>query len=135
MTTLNEARDAVYERFLTQWGVTTPLTFDNEAFDPPSDGSAWIRISVRNEFGQQASLGPPGQRRFDRFARVFVQIFTKPDTGLKEADTLATLAQGIVEAVSFDGLRFKSGSIREVGVSDGWQSHLVDVPFDYQETK
>lgn len=134
--TINEARDAVYERFLAQWTATpaTAYTFENEKFDPPA-GIPWVRVTVRNIGSTQACLGPPGNRRFRRSALGFAQIFTPADTGTKDSDTLAAAFAAIFEAVSFDGLDFRAASSREVGVDDGWHLTLVEVPFEYEEIK
>lgn len=135
MTTLNEAREAIYQRFSDEWGGATAFTLENEGFEAPRDGSPWVRVSVRNTYSEQACLGPVGQRRFTRFASVFVQVFQRPDAGTKDADALATASRAIFEGHSFGGLRCRAGTIKEVGVTDGWLGLLVEVPFDYEEIK
>lgn len=139
MTTVNEARDAVYERFLAQFpGLApgVPYTFENEAFDPPGNPPApWVRITVRNTESTQDCLGPPGQRRFKRDALLFAQVFIPGDRGTKDSDTLVAVLRGIFEAVSFDGLDFRAVSSRETGTENGWHQTLVEGPFDYEETK
>jgi hypothetical protein len=64
-----------------------------------------------------------------------MQVFTPGDQGLTESDALVLAAQGIFDAVSFDGLDFRAMSSREVGVNDGQHMTLVEAPFDYEETK
>lgn len=134
MTTPNEARDAVYERFLARWGALSAFTFENEKFTPPV-GLPWVRIAVRNAESVQRSLGPVGGRRFKRNAFLFGQVFIPGDTGTKDSDALVAALQDIFEGVSFGGLDFRAVSSREVGVDDGWHQTLVEGPFDYEETK
>ena len=52
MTTLNEARGAIYAAFVAGWGATSAYTFDNENFDPPTE-AVWARTTVRH--GSRAS--------------------------------------------------------------------------------
>lgn len=134
MTTPNEARDAVYERFIARWAGRSAFTFENESFKPP-DGAPWVRIAVRNIGSAQDSLGPVGKRRFQRKALLFGQVFVPGDTGTKDSDSLVAALQDIFEGTSFEGLDFRAVSSREVGVDDGWHQTLVEGPFDYEETK
>lgn len=133
MTTLNEARASVYDRWNTQWGVTTPFTFDNEHFSTPD--APWARLTVRNTESLQETLGAPGNRHFRRSASVFVQLFDLVDVGLANLDSLAQTARGIFEGVSFSGLDFTNVVIRESGVDGKWFQFVVEAFFDYDEIK
>ncbi len=136
MTTLTQARDSVYERFLANYTgvVAARITFENEEFNEPNTGD-WVRVSVRHTPRTQDTLGGPGNRKFLSHAIVFVQVYTATDTGVKQGDTLATEARDLYEAVSFDGLDFLAGDVREVGPDGRWFIHLVEVPFSYEEIK
>ena len=134
MTTLNEAREAVYSRFVAQWGVTTPVAFDDEDFEEPAD-SPWVRLTVRSVSRGQETLGRPGNRKFRSAAAVFVQVYTRTNTGVKQGDTLATQAKDIFEATSFGGLDFNDGVVRETGPAGKWYQHVAEVAFDYEEIK
>ncbi len=134
MTTLNEAREAVYTRFVTQWGTTTPVAFDDEDFEEPAD-SPWVRLTVRNVSRGQETLGRAGNRKFRSAAQVFVQVYTRTNTGVKQGDTLATQAKDIFEATSFSGLDFNDGVVRETGPDGKWYQHLIEIAFDYEEIK
>lgn len=134
MTLPNEARAAVYSRFIALWTGGTAYTFENEKFAPPKD-AAWVRLSVRNLESAQDCLGPPGARRFRRDALVFAQVFVPLDGGLAVSDSLVSDLQGIFEGVSFDGLDFRAVSSREIGVDEAWHLTLVEAPFDYEEIK
>lgn len=135
MTTINEAREAVYER----WRVNSPLPvaqyfFDNERGAP--DGSLpWARLVVRHLGSRQETLGPPGGRRFRRKAAVMIQVFTLADDGQQSADVLVQAARAVFEGVSFSGLRFFAAGSREAPNDGKWNLQLVTAEFDYEETK
>lgn len=136
MTTLNEAREAVYQRFVDNFtGVAASrITFDSEDFDPPSTGS-WVRLAVRSVGRTQRTLGRETNRKFRSQAVVFVQIFSEANAGTQSADALAKEAADIYEGVRFSGLAFQVASVREAGPDKRWYQMVVEADFDYDETK
>lgn len=136
MTTLNEAKEAVYARFAANFtGMTADrIAFDNEEFNEPGTGD-WVRLSVRSTGRLQDTLGKSGNRRFRSTASVFVQVYTEANTGVKQSDTLAKEAADIFEGVSFGGLDFTAAVIRETGPDGKWYQTLVEAEFDYDEIK
>ena len=136
MTTLNEAKEAIYLRFTTNFtGVASNLiAFDNEEFEEPDTGN-WVRLVVRSSARLQDTLGQAGNRRFRATASVFVQVYTEANTGVQQSDTLAKEAADIFDAVSFSGLDFQSAVIRETGPDGKWYQSVVEAEFDYDEIK
>lgn len=138
MATLTEAREAIYDRFLTNYTAlpAASIDADNEEFSPPA-GAAWARLSVRHTGSVQESLGGIGYRKFTRIGSTFVQIFTPLNQGASEADTLAQAARVILEGVSLVGntIRFTNVVVREIGPSDGWYLVVVEAFFEYTETR
>lgn len=136
MTTLSEAKEAVYQRFVDNYtGVALDkITFDNEDFNEPGTG-AWVRLVVRSTARVQDTLGKPGNRRFRSSASVFVQVYTEVDTGVQQSDTLAKEAADIFEGVSFSGLDFQSAVVRETSPDGKWYQSVVEAEFDYDEIK
>lgn len=136
MTGLNEAKEAVYLRFTSNFtGVTADrIGLDNEEFDTPETGD-WVRLVVRSTSRVQSTLGKLGNRRFRSKASVFVQVYTEANTGVKQSDTLAKEAADIFEGVSFSGLDFRSVVIRETGPDGKWYQSVVEAEFDYDEIK
>ncbi len=132
MTTIGQARESVYQRFASNYS-TTVFTLDNESFSPP-DGS-WVRLTVRNTGGGQETLGKPTNRRYRRNASVFAQVFTLNDQGTLAGDAIAQEILGIFEGVSFSDLDFNDGAIRESDPDGRFYQHLVEIFFDYEETK
>jgi hypothetical protein len=145
MTTMNQARDAAYKRFIAEWPAgafpTVPYCFDDETLDPPvgSDGrpSPWVRCSVRNLAGGQESLGVPGNRKYRRRALVRAEVFTAPGTGQKTADLIGQAALGMYEGRYLAGALTYDGRTAEVGlVDDGrWKLSTAETSFDYEEIK
>lgn len=136
MTTLNEATEKIYQTFLTDWGATTSVTFDNETFNPNAN-EAYVRVTVRHTAAVQDSLGSVGRRKFDRIGTVFIQVFTPLDMGRQQADNLSTSARAVFEGKTLtpENLRFNAVITRELGVSDNWYQTNVEAPFNYTETK
>ncbi len=136
MTTLNEAKEAIYLRFNSNFtGVAADrIAFDNEEFNTPTSGE-WVRLVVRNIGRLQNTLGKPGNRKFRSTALVLVQVFVDVNTGVKQSDALAKEAANIFEGVSFSGLDFQSAVPRETGPDGKWYQSTVEAEFDYDEIK
>lgn len=137
MTTLNEAREAIYAAFVAGWGATSDYTFDNEdGFNPPTEDD-WVRLVVRHSGRAQESLGGIGHRKFESVGSVIVQCFAPLDTGAKGADTLATAVRAIFEGktLSPEQIRFTSAVVTEIGATDAWYQTNVEAFFTYTETK
>lgn len=140
MTTINEARKALYDRFTTTWAAsshsTIPYSLDNEGFTPPAAGG-WVRLSVRHTISTQETLGPIGSRKFERRGLIFVQVFVPKNDPIKNADTYVTTIKNALEAVTLldDNLVTEAHVPREIGGSDRWYQVNVEVPFRYYETR
>lgn len=136
MTTLNEARGAIYEAFVAGWGSTSLFTFDNESFDPPDD-AAWARLTVRHAIRAQESLGGIGARKFESEGSAIVQCFAPLDSGASLADALAEVARSIFEGKTLlpEVIRFTSAEIQEIGPTDAWYQINCTASFSYTQTK
>lgn len=137
MTSLNEARESIYQLFNTGWGTETAIVFDQETFDGADD--EWVRLSVRHLGSTQDTFGTAGNRKFERQGTAFVELFFRPDpvTAQTEIDRLAQKAKDIFEGNRISGttLRFNDTPIRELGIVDEWYVVVVDAAFLYNETK
>jgi hypothetical protein len=134
MTTQAQAEEAILARFVTQWGTTTPFVLENESFDEPSD-LPWARLTIRETSRVQETMGSVGNRKFRISAIVFVQVYTRTNTGVQQGGTLATQAKDIFEATSFSGLDFNNGTVRKSGPDGKWLQTLAEIEFDYEEIK
>ena len=139
MTTLNEARQIVYRRFMALWKdgaeELSPFCFDNERLDPVP--AVWARCSVRSMPGGQATLGDPGNRKYHRKGLARVEVYAEPGSGRDRADTMCRAAQNMFEGHSLDGLMFFDTETAEQGLvdDDRWDLSTVEAFFDYEEIK
>lgn len=136
MTTMAEAREAIYQRFVDEWTGGEVYTFDNEDFTPPENAN-WARVAVRHLASTQETLGASGGRKFSRLGSVFVQIFTIQDTGTADVDTLSTRAREMFEGRGITGttIRFYDVIVQETGPSGKWYQTTVEAQFEYDETR
>lgn len=145
--TRSEFRDLVYKTFMAHWdvGPVSIYTFENEHFVPPitpanpgapMTNKPWVRLCVRHSDARQKTLGPVGARKFEHEARVILQIFTAPNTGVKSADALA---QAFTECFDTDLGRGDvfggESSYRERGTADGWFMAEASVTYTYDEIR
>ena len=134
MTTRAQMREAVYRRFITQWGTVSAFCFDNEALKEPAN-TDWIKVDVRHQPGGQETLGEVGNRKYLRPAIVRGEIHSPNNVGVKSNDTLLETFRTIFEGVSFSGLRFFNVIDSEVGpIGDDYVT-LAQAFFEYDETK
>lgn len=137
MTTLNEAKEAIYERFVSLYtGVPSDrITFDNEEFEAGDGTDPWVRLAVRGIIRNQDTLGRKTNRRFRALASTFVQVYTEANIGVQQSDVLAQEAGDIFEGESFSGLDFRSAIIQETGPDGKWYQSVVEIEFNYDEIK
>lgn len=129
MTALADARESLYQAFLTGWASATPLYFENE--DPGDQDAAWVRFSVRHTDAIQDTLGKTGNRRFIRNGSIFVQIFVPINQGLAQSDTYATAARNILEGKTIDSIHIYGVTTTEIGPDGEWYQVNVEAPFTY----
>lgn len=134
MTTINESRKVIYDKFVTLWGTTSPFTFANEQFNEP-ENLPWVRLTVLNELGQQETQGVIGNRKYNRSASIKAQVFTLANTGVSKSDELTTKIQDIFEGNTFTGVYIYNSNINEIGTDGKWYMALVEISFFYDEIK
>lgn len=137
MTTLNEARERIYQTFATEFVATSGrYTFDNTEYDPP-EGLPWARLVVRHSGSNQECLGPVGRRKFERIGSVIVQVFVPLDSGTQEADTVSRAVRLIFEGrtLSPEAIRFTDCVVQEIGPDGAWYQQNVEAFFTYTETR
>ena len=136
--TKEEAREAVYQHFVTLWANRLAFCFDNEPFDPPGD-APWVRLSVRHLSRRQISLGQPGNRRWEYQGQAIIQYFERPGDGLVTQDGHTDRLEAIFEGVSLGGttIKFNSATTQELGtVENGrWAAAVTRADFTYEAIK
>lgn len=130
---LNEARGAIYAALVAGIG-GTPYTFDNEAFDPPTE-AVWVRLAMRHTGRAQDTLGPSGNRKFEATGNVIVQVFAPLDTGAAGCDAVVETVRALFEGVTVSGIFFYGAVVREIGPGDDWYQINVEAAFTYNEVK
>lgn len=139
MTTLNQARQLVYARFMDRWVTNdqplSPYCFDNEVLDPTPP--VWVRCVVRAMPGGQATLGEKGNRKYHRKGLARVEVFAEPGRGRAGADLLCEASKNMFEGEALAGVKFSDSETAEVGLvdDDRWDLSTVSVNFDYEEVR
>lgn len=139
--TVDEAQDAILAEFKQYFvGVdANHVAWPNREYEP-TDGQAYVRISVQHNLAYQPSMGDPAARRTRREGIVFVQCFTPLGDGTSQSNELAQEASDVLsnKRVAVGGvyhISLKSGEIRTIGrdpVHELWQVN-VSVPFWYDQ--
>ena len=133
--TANEAKIAVITMFTTGWNNATLIDAENEKFTEP-ESDPWVRITIRNLPGGQSTMGKDGNRKYERKALVFIQVFTPVGTGTADADLLAQDAQTILESKRLSIQSWTgNATIREVGAEGKWYAINVETELNYEEIK
>lgn len=139
MTTRTQARDQILTLFRTAWLTLTPpvppLLFDDVKADIPAATSPWARVSIQTYGGEQATFGQAGNRHFDHFGVVTVQIFTPAFDGLDLSDTLVQAAQDAFEGQSTPHIWFKNVRAVDIGSDGDWYNVNVQADFLYTNIK
>lgn len=131
-TTLNDAREAVYERWRVEWASTTPYSFHGEHPPEHSSGSRAV-VRFNGDDASTQTLGAETARKFTRYGRILVWIYTELG-GLRTGDLLAKQALDIFESRRFSGVWTHPGEIKAT-VGERWIEHLIDIPCAYEEDK
>lgn len=129
---------SILDHFLIEWNNETAVVLENEQFSAEdSAADEWIRISLREDLSEQHTLGKIGNRKFLRPSRVLIQVFTKQgEGGTERLNQLSVMARDILEGTNaIDDVDFYVGSIRPLPPEEYWQGVVVDIEFDYTETK
>ena len=143
MTTIDEAREAVYQAFDAGWGTRTVRQLEGSFFKEPAPDVAWVRVAVRNLAGTTDTLGDTGNKKHRRTGSVFVTVFTPADQGMKLGAQHAQFALDIFESKTIavpggsEVLDFISGDVREIPLDEDEKSRMteVEISFDFTQTK
>lgn len=138
MTTPIEAEQLILDRWVTEWGTTTPFTFEEEQIPVGVDvgETSWVYLFIQDIKSDQINLGAIGGRRYLRKAQVQIYIFTPANQGTAEALSLAQQAREVYEGIRLEPLKnFLEGQIVRVGPKPPEFQVNVLCPFEYTETK
>lgn len=138
--TITQARDDMNKIVVDAW-VAAGRDAANVRYDDinpvkPANTTAWIRITVKHETANQASLQGEGRRRYERRGTLWVQLFTEIGKGLSESDVLTKVLQDALEGkYTPNGVWFRRVRVNEIGPGDGQYHVNVLADFVYDEVK
>jgi hypothetical protein len=139
MTTTNEAKEAIYSRFISVWGSETAYVFGNEMFTPPAPvgtgAASWVRLMVREMKSRQETLGISGDRKFERKGSIILMIYALVDKGEQKIDQLSKKFRDSFEGVNFSGVNCYDAQVMEHGIEGAWFRANVYATFTFYETK
>jgi len=143
MTAVHEASLAFARRMQAEW-TATPFQLPNETF-APREGESYVRLFYQYTISRQDCLG---KRTVTRRGRLFFQIYTSIDIGVagtratpdspavpNKIDDLTSLALGLFEQVSFDGISTEAAVPQQLGREGRWYKTNISIPFTFQDTK
>ena len=123
-----EAVSLFRQHFDREWAKRTPVAWPNVDFEPPEDGTAWVRFSVRAGGADQADMG--AERVRDRYDGViYVQIMTPKGTGDGDGLELAQAAATILHGIRASGVLIRVPTVRPVGPDGAWYQTNVEAPY------
>jgi hypothetical protein len=131
-----EAKNFLLKEFITEYGSTTPVAYDNnEEFVKP-DNASWARFSVLNHTSYQATMGGEDNRRFSRYGLILFQVFIPVNTGTYEGDVLCEQILDIFEAKRFGSIVCKTGEYKEIGnTGNDLYQFNGSLPWEVDQTK
>jgi hypothetical protein len=125
-----QAEAAVRGYFNTNWNGTTHIAWPDVDFIPPNE--TWVRFSMKNNVGFQASIGSPSNNLHRREGVVYIQIFQKEGQGSTDARSKADIAADIFMDNALDGVHFHNINARDIGADgSGWYQWTVSAEFQY----
>jgi hypothetical protein len=133
---IENVRKALYNSFYADWADRTPLWFDNESHIPP-ENSPWVRVSSRAFTARQRTLGVIGQRKFINSGVMFIEVFVPVGSGTKELYQYVDQAIDVFEGkrIPLDDIFIRDIQSTDRGAEGKWLSVLIQINFDYEQTK
>lgn len=128
-----EARAEIESRFAALWSAT-PVAFENVGFEPPADGSAWVRLTVASDGTALASIGGP-PRRWRCRGRVLLEFHAPAGSGSRGAHRLADDALDLFAAWPAGDLVFLAGSPEPAVQAGALYRVPVTVPFHHDDLR
>lgn len=113
----------IEEFFIANWS-HTPIMFEN---GESAESGDWVRLTIQNGDAFQASMGD--NPAFRHIGVVFVQIYTKTDTGSGRALELADFVDALFRNLTLNNLRFKVPQVRRMPQNAEWFQINVSTEF------
>lgn len=117
----------IEKRLITNWATTVIDINENVEFNPPADGSDWIKLRIVDETTDRVNIGNPGVHRAQ--GRIELEIYTGVNTGTRTGKTYAATLASLFRDAQFNGITCREASVNTIGERDGRWITLVSVPF------
>jgi hypothetical protein len=135
---------AIRARLVANW-TTTPIAFQNENFDPPTDPNdgaslPWVFLEVLGNTSEVRTFGLPGSHEWLYLGHILVHVFVPVNSGVESAQQYASEIGEIFRAKEFcngdPGSAVRSWSPRTDGgeTSDdegNWFRVTMTCPFEF----
>jgi len=135
MPLMNETRSVLEQEFITAWGVTTPIAYDNVNFDDNNSSiTEYVEIRFVPYDTYNATMG-------DILTRIegalIIAVFTRYGTGTGRAYELADLVDTNMTNKCYPpGITTRVSDTRRNGdTSEGWFGLLTSIPFVSDECR
>lgn len=98
MPNLNTTRSEIEQFFITGWGATTPISFDNTNYNEVQ-GGAYVHIQVQFSASPNVCIGAAidGMKRQRHSGLIVVRFYTPLNEGAGAAYELADTYKGIMD--------------------------------------
>ena len=129
-----ETTRKITQAFIKLWDPTKiPLVLENEGSDPPQ--TSWAQLSIRYRGGRQVAIAEVGERRFERFGSMNVQVFTPIGNRTEEGLDLCQIVVDHFEGNRLAGtsITFEDTFVTQVGPDpeDAWFQTNLEVYFTF----
>lgn len=115
MTTL-AAYDLIRDYLTANW-VTTPMSWENEAFTTPADGSGndlpFVAVQLTQDEWDQASIGAGDrtENRWQETGELYLNVIVPLNTGTETARIYATTLANLFRGEQLEDIEFRDISI------------------------
>lgn len=136
-----QAVEAIMQAWKLGWEALRPGEYWTTENEVGATEATWSRISVRPSASVQASMGPPGTRRWHRRGTIAVQLFAPVNAGDAAISAMVDDARTVLEGASFIASGVAEPVKTFAASSDGrqsdgaWHMVLVTVGYRYQQTR
>lgn len=118
--------------FTSQWASATPIRYPDDPRAVPNE--PWVRMIIKHDSGDQATMGDPGNNRFRRTGVITFQIFQQEGQYGTIAKSHAKDIMAIYTGTTNSDIMYINPILREVGNDGhGWYQVNVVVKFQYDE--
>ena len=141
------ARTAIKDKFVTAWAARTPITFDNDSFDPTTSVDAngnpepWVYFEIMENGSEIAGFGQLGANTIRYHGLIFAHVFAPLNTGADAALQLAEVVSDLFRTVSFSGIQtwvpsppspvHRNEQFGTIAGSGNWWRCYTHIPFSY----